>query len=149
MFSTPLLTIQTMRPFLPELVELLTSSLLSSSTTSRSNLVKAAASALFNLSLLSINESMAPGEDEILSIVVALVESLKTMLEKKAIESKDLERLFVVCIGGFVVLASDSSTIKEVLEGIEAVEVIKGVNGSVSSEVVELLQRSPELLRSQ
>jgi PUL domain len=142
MFSTPLLTVTSLKPFLPEIVELLTSSILSCSTTPRLNLVKAAASALFNLSRVSLEESVPPGEDEILSIVVALVESLKTLLDKKAQERKDLERLLIVCLGGYLVLGSDSTTINEVLEGIEAIDVIKRMEGSVPKEVVNMIQRS-------
>jgi hypothetical protein len=139
MFSTPLLTVATLQPFLPEMVELLTSSILSSSTSSRLNLVKASASALFNLSRLSLEESVVPDEDEILSIVIALVESLKTLLEKKSEDSQALERLLVVCIGGYIVLGRDSSAIKEVLEGIEARDIIGRIDGSVSKEVISLL----------
>jgi desumoylating isopeptidase 1 len=138
-FSTPLLTVSTIHPFLPEMVEFLTSSILSSGTSPKLNLVKAAASALFNLSRLCLEESVAPSEDEILSIVVALVESLKTLLEKKAAESKDLERLLVVCVGGYSVLGRDASAIREVLEGIEAGDIIGRIDGSVSKEVVNLL----------
>ena len=139
MFSTPLLTIASLQPFLPEMVELLTSSILSSSSTSRLNLIKAAAAALFNLSRLSLAESSAPGEDEILSIVVALVESLKGLTERKSPDTKELERLMVVCIGGYLVLGRDSSAIKEVMAGIEAVDIIQGVGGSVSDDVVGLI----------
>lgn len=138
-FSTPLLTMASLQPFLPQLVELLTSSILSSSTT-RLNLVKAAAAALFNLSRLSLAESVALGEDEILSVVVALVESLKVMTERKSPETRELERLLVVCIGGYVILGKDSAAIKEVMEGIEAVDIITGAGGSVSDEVVGLLK---------
>jgi len=138
-FSTPLLTIASLQPFLPEMVELLTSSILSSSSTSRLNLIKAAAAALFNLSRLSLAESSAPGEDEILSIVVALVESLKGLTERKSPDTKELERLMVVCIGGYLVLGRDSSAIKEVMAGIEAVDIIQGVRGSVSDDVVGLI----------
>ena len=140
MFSTPLLTMAGLQPFLPELVELLTSSILSSSSTSRLNLVKAAAAALFNLSRMGLAESIAPGEDEILSVVVALVESLKVLTERKSPDTKELERLTVVCIGGYIVLGRDSSAIKEVMEGIEAVDVITGSGGSVSDEVVGLIK---------
>lgn len=129
-----------LQPFLPELVELLTSSILSSSSTSRLNLVKAAAAALFNLSRMGLAESIAPGEDEILSVVVALVESLKVLTERKSPDTKELERLTVVCIGGYIVLGRDSSAIKEVMEGIEAVDVITGSGGSVSDEVVGLIK---------
>jgi hypothetical protein len=139
-FSTPLLMMASLQPFLLQLVELLTSSILSSSTTSRLNLVKAAAAALFNLSRLSLAESVALGEDEILSVVVALVESLKVMTERKSPETKELERLLVVCIGGYVILGKDSAAIKEVMEGIEAVDIITGAGGSVSDEVVGLLK---------
>lgn len=139
MFSTPLLTVATLRPFLPELVELLTSSILSSTSLSRMNLVKAAASTLFNLSRLSLEESAAPSEDEILSIIVALVESLKTLQEKNAAGSKELERLLVVCIGGYLVLGRDSMTIKEVMEGIEASNVIAKIDGAVSKEILDLM----------
>ena len=121
------------------MVELLTSSILSSSSTSRLNLIKAAAAALFNLSRLSLAESSAPGEDEILSIVVALVESLKGLTERKSPDTKELERLMVVCIGGYLVLGRDSSAIKEVMAGIEAVDIIQGVRGSVSDDVVGLI----------
>lgn len=103
------------------------------------NLVKAAASALFNLSRQCLEESIPPSEDEILSIVVALVESLKTLLEKKAGENKELERLLVVCIGGFIVLGRDSMTIKEVLDGIEAGEIIGRIDGTVSKEILDLM----------
>ena len=103
------------------------------------NLVKAAASALFNLSRQCFEESIPPSEDEILSIVVALVESLKTLLEKKAGENKELERLLVVCIGGFIVLGRDSVTIKEVLDGIEAGEIIGRIDGAVSKEILDLM----------
>jgi hypothetical protein len=139
-FSTPLLTMASLQPFLPQLVELLTSSILSSSTTSRLNLVKAAAATLFNLSRLSLAESVAPGEDEILSVVVALVESLKVLTERKSSDTKELERLLVVCIGGYVILGKDSVAIKEVLEGIEAVDIITGAGGSVSNEAIELIK---------
>jgi hypothetical protein len=128
-----------LQPFLPQLVELLTSSILSSSTT-RLNLVKAAAAALFNLSRLSLAESIAPGEDEILSVVVALVESLKVLTERKSSDTKELERLLVVCIGGYLIRGKDSVAIKEVLEGIEAVDIIKGAGGSVSNEVIGLIK---------
>jgi hypothetical protein len=119
-------------------VELLTSSLLSSSTSTRSKLVKAASSALFNLSRQSIDEAVAPGEDEILSVLVALVEALKT-IQEKAPENKDLERLIVVCLGGYLVLGRDSSSIKEIMEGIEAKDILSKVDGDVAGEVMSLL----------
>jgi len=139
-FSTPLLTMGSLQPFLPQLAELLTSSILSSSTTSRLNLVKAAAAALFNLSRLGLAESIAPSEDEILSVAVALVESLKVLTERKSPDTKELERLLVVCIGGYVILGKDSVAIKEVLEGIEAVDIMTGAGGSVSNEVIGLIK---------
>ena len=139
MFSTPLLTVANLRPFLPELVELLTSSILSNSSSTKSNLVKASASALFNLSRQSLEESVSPDEDEILSILVALVEALKTLQEKNAADNKELGRLLVVCIGGYIVLGKDSSTIKEVLEGIEAKDIIGKIDGAVSKEVLSLM----------
>ena len=83
---------------------------------------------------------MSPSEDDILSVTVALVESLKILVEKGATESKDLERLLVVSIGGFVVLANDSSSIREVLEGIEAVKIMAKVNTPVANEVIGLIK---------
>jgi hypothetical protein len=128
-----------LRPFLPELVELLTSSILSSSSSTKLNLVKAGASALFNLSRQSLEESVSPGEDEILSILVALVEALKTLQEQNAADNKELGKLLVVCIGGYIVLGKDSSTIKEVLEGIEARDIIGKIDGAVPKEVLGLM----------
>jgi desumoylating isopeptidase 1 len=140
MFSTPLLTIGNLRPFLPEMIELLTSSVLASGSNSTTKLVKAAASALFNLSRISLEESVTPTEDETISIVVALVESLKTLVEKDTTETKELLRLLVVCLGGFVVLGRDSDTVKEVLGGIEAAEVLRKVDGAVALEVISLME---------
>jgi PUL domain len=135
-----LLTVASLRPFLPELVELLTTSLLSSINSPRLNLVKASSSALFNLSRLCISESLSPEEDEIISIVVAVVETLKTLLQKPdAGESKELQRLLVVCIGGYVLLAKESSAVREILSGVEAGDVIGLVEGGVSQEVVGLI----------
>ena len=101
--------------------------------------MKAASSALFNLSRQSIDEAVAPGEDEILSILVALVEALKTIKGKNASESKDLERLMVVCIAGYMVLGSDSSLIKEVMEGVEAKDVLSKIDGEAAKEAIGLL----------
>lgn len=140
MFSTPLLTIANLRPFLPEMIELLTSSVLASGSNSTTKLVKAAASALFNLSRTSLEESVTPTEDETISIVVALVESLKTLVEKDSTETKELLRLLVVCLGGSVVLGKDSDTVKEVLAGIEAAEVLRKVDGAVALEVISLIE---------
>jgi PUL domain len=122
------------------LIEILSSSALSGVSTSRLNLVKASASAIFNLSRLSFEESVSPSDDDILSVIVALVESLKILLEKGASENKDLERLLVVGIGGFVVLANDSASIKEVLESIEAVEIIGKVGTPVGTEIIGLIK---------
>ena len=127
-----------LQPFLPELVELLTTSILSGSSTSTMKLVKGAASGLFNLSRLSLEESVAPSDDEIISTLVALVESLRMLLEKDVQEGKDLQRLLVVCIGGFIVLGKDTDTIKQVLGGVDAVEVIQKVAGAVSQEVADM-----------
>jgi hypothetical protein len=124
---------------LPELVELLTASILASSASTRLNLAKAASSALFNLARQSIDEAVSPGEDEILSILVALIEALRTLQEKSASESRDLERLIVVCVGGYLVLGRDSSSIKEVMEGVEAKDILSKVSGDVAKEVVGLL----------
>jgi hypothetical protein len=124
---------------LPELVELLTASILASSASTRLNLAKAASSALFNLARQSIDEAVSPGEDEILSILVALIEALRTLQEKSASESRDLERLIVVCVGGYLVLGRDSSSIKEVMEGVEAKDILSKVSGDVAKEAVGLL----------
>jgi hypothetical protein len=140
MFSTPLLTVASLRPFLPEMIELLSSSVLASGSNSTPKLVKAAASALFNLSRVSLEESVSPGEDETISIVVALVESLKILVEKDTTESKELIRLLVVCLGGFVVLGRESSTVKEVLGGIEAADVLRKAEGAVALEVIGLIE---------
>jgi hypothetical protein len=140
MFSTPLLIVASLRPFLPEMIELLSSSVLASGSSSTTKLVKAAASALFNLSRVSLEESVSLGEDETISIVVALVESLKILVEKDTTESKELIRLLVVCLGGFVVLGRESSTVKEVLGGIEAAEVLRRVEGAVAMEVIGLIE---------
>ena len=139
MFSTPLLTVASLRSFMPESIELLTSSLLADPSSSTMKLLKAAASTLFNLSRLSLEESVGPSEDEIISILVALVESLKKLVENDASDYKDLQRLLVVCIGGFLVLGRDSITVKEVLEGIEAADIIMKVEGETSHEVVKLV----------
>jgi hypothetical protein len=89
---------------------------------------------------LGLAESIAPSEDEILSVAVALVESLKVLTERKSPDTKELERLLVVCIGGYVILGKDSVAIKEVLEGIEAVDIMTGAGGSVSNEVIGLIK---------
>jgi hypothetical protein len=122
------------------MIELLTSSVLASGSNSTTKLVKAAASALFNLSRTSLEESVTPTEDETISTVVALVESLKTLVEKDTTETKELLRLLVVCLGGFVVLGRGSDTVKEVLGGIEAAEVLRKVDGAVALEVVSLIE---------
>jgi hypothetical protein len=90
---------------------------LASGSNSTTKLVKAAASALFNLSRVSLEESVSPGEDETISIVVALVESLKILVEKDTTESKELIRLLVVCLGGFVVLGENQIPRKKFSEG--------------------------------
>jgi hypothetical protein len=120
---------------MPELVELLSSSTLSGTL----KLVKAAASALFNLSRLYLVESMSPGEDDVISIAVALVESLRTLLGKENVEDMELVRLTVVCLGGFVVLGKDSGSVKEVLDGVEAVDVVKKFKGVEGTEVAALI----------
>lgn len=129
-----------LRPFLPELIDLLTTSVLADPTTSTMKLVKGASSALFNLSRICIEESVAPNEDETISIVVALVESLKKLLEKDISGNKDLQTLLVVCIGGFVMLGRRSNTVKEVLEGIEATEIIAKVEGETPREIIEIIK---------
>jgi PUL domain len=139
LFSTPLLTVGSLKPFLPEMLELLTSSVLASST-STMKLVKAAASALFNFSRISLEESIIPGEDEIISIAVALVESLKNLLDKESTEDKELQRLMVVCLGGFVIFGKQSEAVKEVLTGIEAMEILKKADFSVATEVIGLIE---------
>ena len=105
----------------------------------RLNLAKAASSALFNLSRQSIDEAVSPGEDEILSILVALTEALKNLHEKRVSESRDLARLVVVCFGGYLVLGRDSSSIKEIMEGIEAKDILSKFDGDVANEVIGLL----------
>jgi len=71
---------------------------------------------------------------------VAVVETLKTLLQKPdAGESKELQRLLVVCIGGYVLLAKESSAVREILSGVEAGDVIGLVEGGVSQEVVGLI----------
>ena|SRR5205085_1077952 len=125
---------------MPELWDLLTSSVLAKST-STMKLVKAAASALYNFSRISLEESIIPGEDEIISIVVALVESLKNSFAKQSTEDKELQRLLVVCLGGFVILGKQSEAVKEVLAGIEAMDILKKADFSVSKEVIGLLER--------
>jgi hypothetical protein len=115
-----------------ELVELLASSSLSGT----SKLVKAAASALFNLSRLYLVESGSPAEDHVISIVMALADSLRTLLDKQSPEDLELVRLTVVCLGGFVVFGKNSSSVKEILGGIEAVDVVKRFNGVEGTEVV-------------
>jgi hypothetical protein len=121
------------------MVELLTASILASSASTRLNLAKAASSALFNLARQSIDEAVSPGEDEILSILVALIEALRTLQEKSASESRDLERLIVVCVGGYLVLGRDSNSIKEVMEGVEAKDILSKFSGDVAKEVISLL----------
>jgi PUL domain len=138
-FSTPLLTMASIQPFLTELLELLTSSILLGTTTSKTNLVKPATSALFNLSRLSLEESISPNEDEIISVLVALVEALKTVLEREP-QEKELQRLLVVCIGGFIVLGRDSATVRDVFGGVDAGEVIGRVEGDISKEVIGLVE---------
>ena len=86
-----------------------------------------------------MDEAVAPGEDEILSILVALVEALKTIKDKNVSESKDLERLMVVCIAGYLVLGTESSLIKEVMEGVEAKDILSRVDGEVAREAIGLL----------
>jgi hypothetical protein len=103
-------------------------------------LVKAAASALFNFTRISLEESIFPDEDEIISIAVALVESLKTLLEKDPSEDKELQRLLVVCLGGFVIFGKQSEAVKEVLGGIEAVAILKKADFSAAKEVIGLLE---------
>lgn len=71
---------------------------------------------------------------------MAVVETLKTLLQKPdAGESKELQRLLVVCIGGYVLLAKESSAVREILSGVEAGDVIGLVEGGVSQEVVGLI----------
>lgn len=123
-----------------ELLELLTSSVLANST-STMKLVKAAASALFNFSRISLEESIIPGEDEIISIVVALVESLKNSFAKQSTDDKELQRLLVVCLGGFVIFGKQSEAVREVLAGIDAIDILKKADFSVSKEVIGLLER--------
>ena len=122
-------------PFLPETIDILTSSLLS--TTQK--LVKASSSALFNISRLCLEESHPLAADEFISIVVALVESLRTVLEKDAPEEKELERLLIVCLGGFMVLGRGMEGVKEVLGGVEASDVLGRSKMGVAKEVVELI----------
>jgi len=132
------MTMGSLREFLPEMIELLNAAVLA---TKSLKLVKTATAALFNISRLSLEESVGPGEDEIISVVVALVESLKTILangsERKEAE---LERLLTVCLGGFILLGRDSEGLKEILAGIEASEVVKGVKGSVAEEVTSMIE---------
>ena len=132
------MTMGSLREFLPEMIELLNAAVLA---TKSLKLVKTATAALFNISRLSLEESVGPGDDEIISVVVALVESLKTILangsERKEAE---LERLLTVCLGGFILLGRDSEGLKEILAGIEASEVVKGVKGSVAEEVTSMIE---------
>jgi hypothetical protein len=108
--------------------------------TSSLRLVKAGAAALFNIARLCLTESLAPGEDDIISIVVALVESLKNI---EGIDSdkkiQDLERLFVVSLGGFILLGRESEGVKEILSGIEATDVLKNIQGEIVKEVIGLI----------
>jgi len=138
LFSTPLTTIPSLQSFLPEMVELLNSAVLA---TKSPKLIKAVAAAFFNIARLSLEESVAPDEDEIISIVVALVESLKNMRVNET-EKKDpeLERLLVVCLGGFILLGRDSEGTKEILGGVEAIDVLKGIEGALAGEVIGLIE---------
>jgi PUL domain len=139
MFSTPLLTVASIKLFLADMVELLNSALLAGSTTSKMGLVKAAAAAYFNLSRLALEGSSSIDEDDLISILVALVEALKVLSEKDSAETKELRRLIVVSIGGYIVLSRGSETVKEVLGGIEAVDVIRRSDASESQEVIVLI----------
>jgi len=120
------------------MMELLNSALLA---TTSDKLVRAAATALFNISRLGLDESVVPGDDEIISTVVALVESVKNIGSSED-EKKDaeLERLLVVCLGGFIISGRDSDGLKEILGGIEATDVLKGVKGTVAEEVIGLIE---------
>lgn len=132
------MTMGSLREFLPEMIELLNAAVLA---TKSLKLVKTATAALFNISRLSLEESVGPGEDEIISVVVALVESLKMILANDS-EGKEaeLERLLTVCLGGFILLGKDSEGLKEILAGIEASEVVKDVKGSVAKEVTSMIE---------
>ena len=135
-FSTPLLSVAGLRPFLPELVELLSSSILSSTP----KLVKAAASALFNIARLYLLESTSPAEDDVISIAVAVVEALRSMLSKEPREDNELIRLCVVVLGGFIVLGPrEGGALREVLGGVEAKEVLGRFEGREGGEVIGLI----------
>lgn len=103
-------------------------------------LVKAAASVLFNFTRISLEESTTPSEDEIISVAVALVESLKTLLERDSSEDKELQRLLLVCLGGFVVFGKQSEAVREVLGGIDAVDILRRADFSVAKEVIGLIE---------
>jgi uncharacterized protein YegL len=81
---------------------------------------------------------MSPTEDDVIAIVVALVQSLRTLLES---DPQDLElvRLLVVCLGGFVVLGKEFTSVKEVLVEIGAVDIVKKFKRVEGDEVAALL----------
>jgi PUL domain len=133
-FSTPLLTISGISNFNLELVDLFTAGILSETP----KLVKASASAIFNLSRLYLVESMSPTEDDVIAIVVALVQSLRTSLESDP-QDPELARLIVVCLGGFVVLGKEFTSVKEVLVEIGSVDIVKKFKGVEGDEVAALI----------
>jgi len=126
---------QSLRPLLPEMVELFSMAVLS---TQSNKLVKAATSALFNVSKLCFEESSSIGDDEIISIIVALVESIKNLKGGK--KEGDLQRLLTVCVGGYVTLGRESEGVKEILAGIDAVDVLKRIDGSIAEEVIGFIE---------
>jgi hypothetical protein len=135
MFSTPLITMQNLRGFWTEMIDVLTLGVLSRS----SKLVKAGTSALFNLSKLSFEESSPIGEDELTAIIVALVEGLKNLEDVKGKEGGELERLLTVCVGGYTTLGKEHEGIKEVLTGIDALDVLETIGGPIAEEVSTLI----------
>jgi hypothetical protein len=137
MFCTPLITMQSLGGFSAPMIDLLTLGVLS---TQSSKLVKAGTSALFNLSKLSFEEVNPIGEDELTAIIVALVEALKNLEDVKGKEGGELERLLTVCVGGYIILGKQYEGIKDILTGIDVLDVLKGVGTTIAEEVIELIQ---------
>lgn len=118
------------------MINLLTSSLESS----RPQVVKSAASALFNLLQMLLNERFRGDDDLICIIVCSLMESLRVSLEKDTTEDDELVRLLVVCLGGMIVIAKGSlNPIEKLLISLDAPETISKMSGTEAKEVLNLL----------
>lgn len=126
-----------LQSFHSEMINLLTCSLESS----RTPIVQAAASVLFNLSQLFLREGTIPGDDDLICIIVSVVELLRVSVQNGSVGNDELARLLVVCLGGMIIVAQGSmNSIGPLLVSLEVPDLLLKVSAKKEgAEVLDLL----------